>query len=263
MIAVAGGLVASLVIVILRGFAQWLRAARVHRYWRQLLKRPVAIIWSEYSNEVLSENDPLIALVRKQGITHFISRGNALANAAISQFLSRDMHFHKFKTHGDKTHEDDSNKNLILIGSPATNNYSRFIFENLKKTAALTFDIEYDETKIRIVDRENNRSYGAVVDGTNTGVDYALVIKTHRASSRGRCCLLLCGASQWGVEGAAKIVTSAKSLRRVSRPFSGGVDTAFLVKVDVVTNTVQNAEIARIGKGSGKYVRSLRKLEEP
>ena len=148
-------------------------------------------------------DDPTITLVRKLGILHFVSKGNALAQATITQFLSRDLKFHKFTVHGDKTQQDDSNNNLIIIGSPATNLYSEVIFRSIKETFDFGFDIIHDSSIIQIVDTRSKKSYQARIDEKNNGVDYALVIRAHQEGSRDRCCLLLCGASQWGVEGAA------------------------------------------------------------
>ena len=257
--AVIGALVAALIAFAVPALIRWIRFQSVYSFWRPLIAEPISIIWSEYSNEHLTDGNEMIALVRKLGIKYFLSKGNALAYSTISRFLSRDIHFHAFKPFGDKTFPNHSEGNWILIGSPATNHYSRVVFKNLNDNFDMTFEIKYDESNVQIIDLENKRTYATVVDHNNCGVDYALIVRMHTTNTPSRCCLILCGASMWGVEGAAYAVTSPKIIKKVSHILPFSKDIAFLIKVDVINDVAENPEVVKIGRRQARYVRAMRK----
>lgn len=239
-----------------RSGRHYLQQLSSNRLWAPLLGQEIDIVMSEFSNQPAAE-DPQIRLVRNIGINHFVSKGVAQAVAEIIFFLGKEFKYFRCKRHGDKTLQKELQSNLVLIGSPVTNRYTASVFRQLKEEYDIGFDIAHDESKIRILDTVADRIYETELEG-EIGVDYALVIRARLPAASPRHCVLLCGASMWGVEGAAKLITTAGGLRRISRQLAMHGNIAFVVKVSVVGEQAQNPQIHALGERRRQYVRLLK-----
>jgi hypothetical protein len=240
-----------------RRFRKRLRQLSANHLWAPLIADDIDIVMSEFSNQP-AVDDPQIRLVRNIGINHFLSKGVAQAVAEIIFFLGKEFNFFTCARHGDKTLHKELRANLVLIGSPVTNRYTASVFRQIKETYDTGFDIEHDDAKIRIVDTVANKVFETELDG-EIGVDYALVVRARISVSPPRHCLLLCGASMWGVEGAAQIITSSRGLRKISRMLASHNSLAFLVKVSVIGEAAHNPEIVALEDGHNRrFVRVLK-----
>ena len=255
-IAVASGTITELGATAVRRLRTNMRLVSANRLWAPLIADEIDIVMSEFSNEPAAA-DPQVRLVRNIGINHFVSKGVAQAVSEIVFFLGKEFSFYKCTRHGDKTLQKELRSNLVLIGSPVTNKYTASVFRKLRETYHVGFDIEHDEARIRIIDKLANKTYATELDD-DEGVDYALVIRARISTAPTRYCLLLCGTSMWGVEGAARIVTSSGGLRRISRQLASHHDLAFLVRVSVVGEMAQHAEIMALEGSRRRFVNILK-----
>ncbi|HUO99107.1 MAG TPA: hypothetical protein VMU01_10585 [Rhizomicrobium sp.] len=254
--AVVGGTITEVGRFALNQFGNRMRLRSANRLWAPLLTQHIDIVMSEFSNAPAAA-DPQVKLVRNIGVNHLISKGVAHAVAVTISFLAKEFRKYDCTSHGDKTIRHDLKDNLLLIGSPVTNKYSASVFRSLADSMDLGFEIKHDESTIQIVDTASGNVYEPHFDG-DSGTDYALVIRAQISKVPPRWCLMLCGASMWGVEGAAEVVTSPRGLKRISRYLAPENNVAFLVRVAIINMGAQNPEILPLDKNRREYVRVLK-----
>lgn len=236
-IGVVAGLLVSTLLWLAKRVMVRHRARRLTAFWSPFLQSRLAVVMTEYP-AIGSELTARTAKRASGG--YLVSRGNALAMARIKQYLqgASSAASDQVVVVGDKSSAAEA-MDLVVIGSPANNQYARAVFDDLEAEYDLPFSVVLDAVSAEIKFRHEAGELIPRIDRGN-GTDYALVIRAKlRKAIPTRHVLVLAGAYMYGAEAAAEAVTERQLIDQVHAQSSG--DVMFLIRTQVVNYQPQRA----------------------
>jgi len=248
----------------------------LNKFWRPLREKYISIVLSEYEmvgsienfelaknaidNSLFSEEvSNLIGCLLKSVQTNkiaekvangvLVSKGNAKALSHLMTYLPKHVTKpEKIIADGDKsgrTHYED----LVLVGSPMTNNYSQQIFSFLEERYNIPFEIDYNETtgEIRFIYKKDNTFFEPEINTNNgCGRDYAIIINADykiTPDNKNRHVIILAGTYMYGTEAASKVITNKKVFKTITRNVKEINNCIFLIEVNIIDGVLQEPQL--------------------
>lgn len=240
-------IVSTLVGAFLTILAYWLRKAyqffitrNVRLFWKPFINEKLTIIITEYP---ILGNDILSNIAKTAGAGWLISKGMALSLAHLLDFCEGKITKRKDITVcGDRTGSLDTD-DMIILGSPANNPYSRSMYEHLSTMYNIPYKIiwEEDGTPIEIT-ASTGEKFSPSIEG-GIGNDYALIIKADYQAVPQKSLLIIAGCYMWGTKAAAEAVTDPRILNEVAKETKNSANVAFIIKTRVVNDNSIGPEI--------------------
>lgn len=242
-----GALLSTLVGALLTILAYWsqkiyqyVKTRNVRLFWRPFIKEKLTIIITEYP---ISGNDRLSNIAKTAGAGWLISKGMALSLAHLLDFCESKITKRKnIVICGDRTGTLETD-DMIILGSPANNPYSKSMYKHLSTMYDIPYKIiwEEDGTPIEISSLSGER-FSPSVDG-GIGSDYALIIKADYQSVPQKSLLIIAGCYMWGTKAAAEAITDPKILNEVAKETKSSSNVAFVIKTRIVNDNSIGPEI--------------------
>ena len=112
------------------------RQRKFRAFWSQFRDAPLSIVMTEYP----SSGSELVARTAKQAAGgYLVSKGNAIAMAALKECCRRHVCGGKdVAVVGDKS-GNVTTDNMVVVGSPANNNYARAMLESVSERYEFPF----------------------------------------------------------------------------------------------------------------------------
>lgn len=233
-------------------FYRFLKTRNVRRFWKPFISNKLTIIITEYP---ISGEDRLANIAKTAGSGWLISKGMALSLAHLLDFCeSRITKRNEIIVCGDRTGKLET-PNMIILGSPANNPYSKSMYEHLSKVYDIPYKIVWEEdgTPIEICTASGEKFSPLLVDGL--GHDYAIVIKANYQSIPQKSLLIIAGCYMWGTKAGAEAVTEPRILNEVASETGNSSNVAFIVKTRVVNDSPIGPEIEIENR---RYVHALK-----
>lgn len=239
--------VSTLVGALLTIFAYWsqkiyhyFKTRNVRLFWKPFIKEKLTIIITEYP---ILGNDRLSNIAKTAGAGWLISKGMALSLAHLLDFCESKITKRKdIVVCGDRTGTLETS-DMIILGSPANNPYSKSMYEHLSKMYNIPYQIiwEEDGTPIEITAMTGEKFSPSIEGGL--GNDYALIIKADYQSVPQKSLLIIAGCYMWGTKAAAEAVTDPKILNEVAKETKNSSNVVFVIKTRVVNDNSIGPEI--------------------
>jgi hypothetical protein len=219
---------------------QYFKTRNVRRFWKPFINEKITIIITEYP---ISGSDRLSNIAKTAGAGWLISKGMALSLAHLLDFCEGKVTKRKdIAVCGDRTGALETS-DMVILGSPANNPYSRSMYEHLSKMYNIPYQIiwDLDGTPIEISAVTGEKFSPSVENGI--GNDYALIIKADYQLVPQKSLLIIAGCYMWGTKAAAEAVTDAKILNEIAKETKNSSNLAFIIKTRVVNDNSIGPEI--------------------
>jgi hypothetical protein len=260
-IGIISGLLTIPVIFFLASFIQRLQNHQVKNFWRPFYRQKIKVVLTEHAVPGQDVSDPFSVAARKAGGGYLVSRGSALAMAALLQFLSVVVtKRHDIDVIGDKSSRQSSGDDghILVLGSPATNIYTQSIFRSLGQRFDFPYIVTHDERTGTIEFEAGDGSFKLTpsIDSEGNGTDYAMVIRAEYGDTPPRYAIIIAGAYMYGNEAAARAVLNPSILREVERQTKNASNVTFLLKTEVIQG-YPGRPLLRCDDNDGQHIQAL------
>lgn len=252
-------LVSTLVGALLTILAYWsqkvyfyFKTRNVRRFWKPFIKEKITIIITEYP---ISGSDRLSNIAKTAGAGWLISKGMAFSLAHLLDFCEGKITKRKdIAVCGDRTGVLET-ADMIILGSPANNPYSKSMYDHLSKMYSIPYKIVWEEdgTPIEITTSSGERFSPSIENGM--GSDYALIIKADYQLVPQKSLLIIAGCYMWGTKAASEAITDPKILNEVAKESRNSTNVAFVIKTRIVNDNSIGPEIDIENK---RFIHSLK-----
>ena len=227
----------------------WYRSRSLRGFWQPFAKNACTLIFTQYRAD---SNERLTEVADITGGHYLLSEGMALAMSRMLEFCNDYVTKRKnMLVVGDKAAQKHTD-NIILLGSPAVNLFSRKLYEHLSEMYEMPYRIVWENNQVRFIDLGHEKVGYKVKD--ELGDDYALVIKCVYQSVPPKHLLMLCGCHMQGTQAAAEAVTDTRILDVVVRETNSSENLAFVVRTKIINNSPSGPELQVNGR---QYISSL------
>jgi len=277
--ALITSIISGIVVCLLSAFivliCKKIRYRRLNKFWKPFKGKDISIVLSEYeiigntedfeiakklfensliSKKTSSSIEPLLKYIKTSKIAEkvangvLISKGTAKALSNLMKYLPEYVtKTEKIFVDGDKskcTHHDD----LIIVGSPMSNEYARRIFSSLERLYDMPFDINYNDTigEIKFVYKKDGTVFKPEIDKSNGGRDYAIIINAKyktALNNEDRNVVILAGGYMYGVDAASKVITNRNIFKTISKYVKEINNCTFLIKAEIINGNLKEPEL--------------------
>jgi hypothetical protein len=250
----SGILLASIAYTSKSSYQKYIKHYHLRRFWRPFIGRPVTIVVTEYP---AAGSDQLSRIARIAGAGWLITKGMAYALACLLEFGSAVVTKRKgIIVCGDRTGAQTTD-NLIVLGSPANNLFSRSMYKRICETFEIPFEVVLNETDSAIQIRTSlGQTFSPSLNQNGVGEDYALIVKSNYQPVPEKSVLIIAGCYMWGTEAGARAVTDSGILVEVTKECRGEANIAFIVKTRIMNNIALGPELSIDGS---TYISVLQK----
>ncbi len=234
------GLILGIIIYFSKKVILWFKSRKVRKFWRPFLGKSLTLIITEYP---VSGNDHTSKIAIRASSGWLISKGMAMSLARMLEFCQNKVtSIANITISGAKTGKVQTS-NIIILGSPINNPYSKLMYDKVNSMYNIPFKIEEnkDYTKIEITTNSGLKFSPELDNGV--GEDFALVIKCTLQEIPLKTVLLVAGCYMWGTESATEAVTHTGILNEVARHTNNSNNVAFLIKTRIVNENGLGPEI--------------------
>lgn len=218
----------------------YFQTRNVRLFWKPFIKEKITIIITEYP---IQGGDRLSNIAKTAGAGWLISKGMALSLAHLLDFCESKITKRKeIVVCGDRTGTLETS-DMIILGSPANNPYSKSMYDHLSKMYNIPYKIiwEEDGTPIEISTLTGEKFSPSIEGGL--GNDYALIIKADYQQVPQKSLLIIAGCYMWGTKAAAEAVTDPKILNEVAKETNNSSNVVFIIKTRIVNDNSIGPEI--------------------
>jgi hypothetical protein len=213
-------------------WARYLRQTRnARRFWRPFLENGFTIVLSEFSEQFKDwERSGLIGV------------GDVKAYTTIQRKIATIREQEFTLVHASKLQGDQLAGNLVLLGGPDSNKWTREIM----RRATLGVEVPPGTTMFR--DRQGGRLYSAKRESSSTaGTDCGIVARVANPFGRGSRALILAGCFGEGTQAAASLVCGNDF--EDHELIGSGVDFELLFVVEIIEGEPQRPTVKFHARG--------------
>lgn len=251
-------IVATIIFVVLTFLSKYFwrkyKDRNLYKFWSSFFGKSLTIVITEYPAK---GTDRLSSIAKIAGNGWLISKGMALALSYLMNFFENSNRAKKdsLMICGDRTGNSTAD-NLIILGSPANNPYSRSMYQHLDKNFDLPYKMIWDDkgVNIGILISEMEQLLPKEEDGQ--GHDYALVIKAKYQDTPSKWVIIVAGCYMWGTEAASKAITNREIINDIAKNSDFHDNVTFIVKTRIVNDSSAGPELIINGKQFIKRIKT-------
>lgn len=241
------GLMVALLIYLINKMREKHRAKLLTKFWNKFTGNNLSIIFTEYE----PEDERLLNIAEKAG-GKLMTKGMAMAVSTISKFAESKLKNEELFFCGDKSWTPTSD-NYIVIGSQASNNIAKNLFEDLEKEFLIPYWID---SNLEIHFQSNREPLIPEIE-SGGGKDYAIVLKASYQASKPRDVIFIGGCHMYASHAAAKVITDTKFLKNVFETIGHEENVIFIIEVKVSSDEPYDEKI--YSDNHKKYIEILEK----